>query len=128
MFGTGFPDDWSALKRLIWLRLASGRSVIKTIIGNLIHITDALAKRVVDLKAYFAPVQDLHGYSYPWPAGGGKNLFNGTFLQGYWAYANGGWVNSNGWITTEKIPCKPSTSYTASADAKLTRWREQCLA
>lgn len=24
MFGTGFPDDWSALKRLIWLRLKAG--------------------------------------------------------------------------------------------------------
>jgi hypothetical protein len=22
------------------------------------------------------PVQDLHGYDKPWPAGGGKNLFN----------------------------------------------------
>ena len=69
------------------------------------------------------PVQDLNGYSYPWPAGGGKNLFNGTFLQGYWAYADGTWVNSPNWITTEKIPCKASTSYTVSADAKATRWQ-----
>ena len=69
------------------------------------------------------PVQDLNGYSYPWPAGGGKNKFNGTFLQGYWAYADGTWVNSPNWITTEKIPCKASTSYTVSADAKATRWQ-----
>ena len=69
------------------------------------------------------PVQDLHGQESPYPAGGGNNLFNGTFLQGYWAYADGGLVNSNGWIATEKIPCKPSTSYTASADAKPTRWQ-----
>ena len=69
------------------------------------------------------PVQDLNGYSYPWPAGGGKNKFNGTFSQGYWAYADGGWVYSNGWIATEKIPCKPSTYYTVSADEKITRWQ-----
>lgn len=69
------------------------------------------------------PVQDLNGYSYPWPAGGGKNKFNGTFLQGYWAYADGTWVKSPNWITTEKIPCKASTSYTVSADAKVTRWQ-----
>lgn len=69
------------------------------------------------------PVQDLHGQESPYPAGGGKNLFNGTFLQGYWAYADGTWVNSPNWITTEKIPCKASTSYTVSADAKMTRWQ-----
>ena len=69
------------------------------------------------------PVQDLHGQESPYPAGGGKNKFNGTFLQGYWAYADGTWVNSPNWITTEKIPCKASTSYTVSADAKMTRWQ-----
>ena len=95
----------------------------KTIIGNPIHITDALAKPVQALSIALEPVQDLNGYSYPWPAGGGKNKFNGTFLQGYWAYADGTWVNSPNWITTEKIPCKASTSYTVSADAKATRWQ-----
>lgn len=95
----------------------------KTITGNPIHITDALAKPVQALSAKLEPVQDLHGYDSPWPAGGGKNKFNGTFLQGYWAYANGTWVNSPNWITTEKIPCKASTSYTVSADAKMTRWQ-----
>ena len=44
-------------------------------------------------------------------------------MQGYWAYADGTWVNSLNWITTEKIPCKASTSYTVSADAKATRWQ-----
>lgn len=95
----------------------------KTITGNPIHITDALAKLVQALSIALEPVQDLNGYSYPWPAGGGKNKFNGTFLQGYWAYADGTWVNSPNWITTEKIPCKASTSYTVSADAKATRWQ-----
>lgn len=78
-----------------------------------------LKSLVIDIN----PVQDLHGQESPYPAGGGKNKFNGTFWQGYWAYADGGWVNSNGWIATDKIPCKPSTSYTVSADAKLTRWQ-----
>ena len=95
----------------------------KTIIGNPIHILDALAKPAQALSVKLEPVQDLHGYSYPWPSGGGKNKFNGTFLQGYWAYASGWWTNSNTWITTEKIPCKASTSYTVSSDAKLTRWQ-----
>ena len=29
------------------------------------------------------PVQDLHGYDNPWPAGGGKNLFGGSYNTSY---------------------------------------------
>ena len=40
------------------------------------------------------------------------NLFNGEFLQGYWAYANGmRYSMSVTWITTSKLPCKPNTDY-----------------
>lgn len=31
-----------------------------------------------ECKAYFKPKQNFNGYDRPWPAGGGKNLFNGT--------------------------------------------------
>ena len=37
-----------------------------------------LIKSVV---AEITPTQDLHGYDYPWPAGGGKNIFDYTRLQ-----------------------------------------------
>lgn len=30
----------------------------------------------------FEPVQDLHGYEYPWPPGGGKNLWNTQAYSG----------------------------------------------
>lgn len=34
---------------------------------------------IKELKAAIEPVQDLHGYDHPWPAGGGKNLlFSGA--------------------------------------------------
>ncbi len=46
----------------------------KTVTGSLIHITDALASPVNALSVSIAPVQDLHGYDNPWPAGGGVNL------------------------------------------------------
>lgn len=48
----------------------------KTITGNPIHILDALAKPAQALSVKLKPVQDLHGYSYPWPAGGGVNLLD----------------------------------------------------
>lgn len=31
-----------------------------------------------ELKVNIEPVQDLHGYDHPWPAGGGKNKLNAT--------------------------------------------------
>ena len=98
-------------------------SAYETITGAIVHFIAKRARAIKSLIANISYTQDLNGYSYPWPAGGGKNKFNGTFLQGYWAYADGKWVNSPNWITTEKIPCKASTSYTVSADAKLTRWQ-----
>ena len=98
-------------------------SAYETITGAIVHFIAKRARAIKSLIANISYTQDLNGYSYPWPSGGGKNKFNGTFLQGYWAYADGTWVNSPNWITTEKIPCKASTSYTVSADAKVTRWQ-----
>jgi len=46
----------------------------KTASGNPIHITDAAAYPVKECVTTLEPVQDLHGYDKPWPAGGGKNL------------------------------------------------------
>lgn len=50
------------------------------------------------------PVQDLHGYDSPWPAGGGKNLFDSTLLK-----------DQASWnIIPLKV--KPDTVYTMSTD------------
>ena len=124
MFDTWFPRHWSTLKKLIWLKASAlASAVYQTVTGAVATFTTLRAAPLRSLAVTMGPKQDLHGYDSPWPAGGGKNLFNGSFLQGYWAYADGTWVNSPNWITTEKIPCKASTSYTVSADAKATRWQ-----
>ena len=44
--------------------------------NNLTSFKAASSVPITSLKAYFKPKQDLHGYSRPWPAGGGKNLLN----------------------------------------------------
>lgn len=46
----------------------------ETASGNPIHITDAAAYPAESVVTTLEPVQDLHGYDKPWPAGGGKNL------------------------------------------------------
>lgn len=42
--------------------------------GNPITITDGTPSTVKNLDVSLEPIQDLHGYDHPWPAGGGKNL------------------------------------------------------
>ena len=49
----------------------------ETASGNPIVINDAMRSVAKGLSVELGPVQDLHGYDNPWPAGGGKNLFDG---------------------------------------------------
>ncbi|MBQ6508859.1 MAG: hypothetical protein IJI07_05230 [Flexilinea sp.] len=55
--------------------------VEKSASGDPVHITDAAKDLPArDLAAAIGPVQDLHGYDAPWPAGGGKNLLDLTSI------------------------------------------------
>ena len=70
-------EQWSTLKKLIWLFAAklNGGGVTKTVSGSPAHITGALAKAALGVLVNITPTQSLHGYSNPWPAGGGENKF-----------------------------------------------------
>ena len=50
--------------------------ITKSASGDVVSITDGADAPAADLIASIEPVQDLHGYDRPWPAGGGKNLWN----------------------------------------------------
>lgn len=66
--------------------LASGNEVTtfesagatETFSGSIITFENPGGATVTALSAAINPVQDLHGYSNPWPAGGGKNLLQNT--------------------------------------------------
>lgn len=47
------------------------------IVTGLQFVTDMVAP-IESLVINFSPIQDLHGYDSPWPAGGGKNLLNAS--------------------------------------------------
>lgn len=73
--------QWTPLVRENGLTTSGGGEepeppVQKTVSGSIVTITDALAEPAVALSTAINPVQDLHGYAFPWPAGGGKNLFD----------------------------------------------------
>ena len=74
-------------------------AITRTASGSLVHITDAGAYPVDSLAVGIDPVQDLHGYDSPWPAGGGVNVMP-TITPG--TYSAGGItavVGSDGTIT-----------------------------
>ena len=49
---------------------------------DIITIEDGKADAPAKVVCNISPVQDLHGYDYPWAGGNGKNLFNiGDFIQ-----------------------------------------------
>ena len=41
-------------------------------------VPDATIDNLLGLSVALEPIQDLHGYDSPWPAGGGKNLFDAS--------------------------------------------------
>ena len=59
---------------------AAARTSVKTSIaagGSVVSISDgADGLKAQSLVVGFSPIQDLHGQAAPYPAGGGKNLFN----------------------------------------------------
>lgn len=74
MFDIGFPPTWSTLKKLIWLKVAAlAQAVYETVTGAIASFTTVRAAPLRSLTVDIEPVQDLHGYDNPWPAGGGVN-------------------------------------------------------
>ena len=49
--------------------------LFKSLTGNPVTISDAVGENAKCAKATLEPIQDLHGYDHPWPAGGWKNLY-----------------------------------------------------
>lgn len=86
--------------------------------SNLVSFKSATRVPITSLKAHFKPKQDLHGYSKPWPAGGGKNLYNvahdtisnNTIINSSFEY-----VNNEYYATSGYVEVLPSTEYTLSA-------------
>ena len=84
----------------------------KTVTGNPIHITDALAKPVQALSVALEPIQDLHGYDNPWPAGGGANQWDEEWEVGSISASTGANTEDNSLIRSKNyIPILPNTEY-----------------
>ena len=86
--------------------------ITRTASGDIVTITDGgdnlpVKELVVDID----PVQDLHGYDNPWPAGGGKNKFKEQFRQG----SSLDLSSTTRIVTQESIYVEQGKTYTFSA-------------
>ena len=73
------------LKKLVWMQMlgiAGGDLPWTTFTGNPLEFYAPKAHALKSCVVNISPVQDLHGYDSPWPAGGGKNKINVSDMSG----------------------------------------------
>ena len=99
---------------------------IKTITGNPLNFLTKKAQKAISTKISFAPIQDLHGYDYPWPAGGGKNIFNkdssNIETNKRIAVSTGGTYDSNGYSVSDYIPIELAERYSLTISSGFTSY------
>lgn len=106
------PDPITRHDYFLQQWVENGASVIKTVTDVLIHIEDAIEKAAIAVVANIEPIQDLHGYDHPWPAGGGANKWDEEWEVGSINGQTGQKVNNNTLIRSKNYcPCLPDESY-----------------
>ena len=69
-----------------------------TVTGNPASFEASGSGKLLSLSVPFSPIQDLHGYSSPWPAGGGKNKCVPDLANGQIG-SNGGYSSNTSRLT-----------------------------
>lgn len=104
-----WQDDVDELKSAITQEKAP--VILDTASGEIVTVPDgADGMKVETLTVAIEPVQDLHGQDAPYPAGGGKNLFDGETKHGY-IYNGTYYASDDYWCNKNDIPVKPNTTY-----------------
>lgn len=86
-----------------------------TYTGSTVQFDGITGASITSLSTTITPIQDLHGYAKPWPAGGGKNILPLTewFQAGYTTTTGGVTmtVNADGSITLSGTPSAQADFY-----------------
>lgn len=127
--------DWEEVTEPVWGQITGTLSdqtdlqdaldnkadvIVNSASGSIVSIPDAKASPVVGLSVGIEPVQDLHGYSNPWPAGGGVNKFApDSVTTGYIDASGNPQTQSSTWkeVYSDYIPVSPSTNYVVGYNA-----------
>jgi len=91
----------------------STTQIINTASGAIASFSDgADGQPIRKLVAQIEPVQDLHGYDHPWPAGGGANQWDEEWEVGYIDGGTGLPTESSNSIRSNNFcPCIAETNY-----------------
>lgn len=83
-----------------------------TVSGDIASFRSAARVPIESLKCYFKPKQDLHGYSKPWPGGGGNNIWDEEWEIGGLDISTGQPNEDTNRIRSKNyIPISPNTTY-----------------
>lgn len=97
------------------LKTAKAPSIFESASGSIASFSDgADGMNLKALSVSVDPVQDLHGYDNPWPAGGSANLFSSEFEQGTISSQGGAESSSNVRIRSGYSEVEAETAYVAS--------------
>lgn len=82
------------------------------ITGDVVTFESEYAQPLKKAEVSFSPIQDLHGYANPWPAGGGVNQWDEEWELGVYNQTTGAKEPSTTQIRSKNyIPVLPSTNY-----------------
>lgn len=88
------PSDQTEVVLATWADVI-GLYPTNTASGDVAHFEDGANNIPIKrLTVNVEPIQDLHGYDSPWPAGGGKNLIPTTLEQLKAANTSGTWADN----------------------------------
>ena len=83
-------------------------------------MSGCLAVPAAALSVALEPIQDLHGYSYPWAGGAGKNkLTTANITSNKFLNSAGEEVDASGYSITDYLPVSASTQYCVSGTANV---------
>lgn len=116
----GIPAETNYLINELYEPITFGQaSAQHSLSGSVVSFSDGNGSDFDALSVEINPVQNLNGYDKPWPAGGGKNLFNAdTGANGY-IDNNGAVVSRSYQFASDYIAVTAGSSYTISAASQM---------
>lgn len=96
-------------------------TALATVTGNPLNFSTRSAQKANKTVISLEPIQDLHGYDHPWPAGGGKNkakdyTFSGSQNGVSFSYADGVCtISTTGAATADSA--RPTSTWVISNNA-----------
>ena len=93
--------------------------IITNASGSIAAITDGADDLPVEsMTVQIEPVQDLHGQSSPYPAGGGKNKFDKTAITDYYYFdEDGNPVSNSSWSVSDYISLSGTVTISGYGDS-----------